>query len=75
MPSLVPNVMEFALVSIDGEPVALRPDYGAFRIIEKDGDITLLVRPCYETEWKEPKPADIEQFARIVKKYGGADRK
>lgn len=69
MPFLVPTVMEFALVSVDGETQDLSTA-GKFRITD-DGKAPprLEVKPCDQSIWREARREDMEFMRRVMAQY------
>jgi uncharacterized protein YecE (DUF72 family) len=69
MPFLFPKEIEFVLASIDGKPVD-QAVAGRFKIIDEGNETyKMMVKPCDEKEWKDPRPEDVEFLVKTMKRY------
>jgi len=69
MPFLCIKEVEFTLSSVDGRP-ADPATAGKFKIIDEGKDsYKMLVLPCGEKEWREPRPEDVEFLLKTMKRY------
>lgn len=69
MPFLFPTEVEFALAAIDGKPIDPEKA-GRFKIIDEGKDsYKMMVKPCDEKEWRDPRPEDVEFLLKTMKRY------
>lgn len=75
MPFLLPTVLEFALVSMDGKLVGL-DEAGRLRITD-DGKnpIKVEIKPCADRagedggDWREAKKGELDFLKRVYERY------